>query len=166
MSVVALVAARDRRGLIGRDNALPWHLPGDLRRFRELTRGKPVIMGRRTFEAIGRALPDRVNIVLTRDLSFHAPGVIVAGSVPEALAMAHDAPEVMIAGGSEVFAQFLPRADRLYLTEIDAEFQGDTYFPPFERGEWREIERSEHAADDREPVAYTFVTLERLRALG
>lgn len=160
---IALVAAYDRNRLIGRDNALPWHLPADLRRFRRLTRGKPVIMGRRTFASMGAPLPERRNIVLTHDPAFRAVGVEVARSADEALKRCAGADEVMVIGGGGVFAEFLPRADRLYLTEIDAAFEGDAYFPPFDRREWIEFERERHEPDARHAYAYAFVTLERKR---
>lgn len=158
---VSLVAAYDRNRVIGRDNALPWRLPADMRRFRTLTTGKPVIMGRRTFESIGEPLGDRVNIVLTRDQQFVAEGVRIAYSVEGALAMCREAEEVMVIGGGEVYSRFLPIADRLYLTEIDAEFDGDTYFPVFDAAKWAEVERIEHEPDARNPYRYAFVTLER-----
>lgn len=134
-----------------------------MRRVRQLTMGKPLIMGRRTFESIGRPLQGRTSIVLTRDRSFRPAGVLVAGSADEALALAGDVEEVIVFGGSEVFAQFLPRADRLYVTEIHADFEGDRTFPEIDPREWAEIERTEHEPDERNPHPYSFVTLERKR---
>lgn len=160
---VSFVVAYDRRGVIGKDNALPWRIPADMRHVRRLTVGKPLVMGRRTYESIGRPLPDRTNIVLTRDASFAADGVLVARTPEEALALAGDAPEVIVFGGAEVFRMFLPRADRMYVTEIDAEFEGDTFFPAFDRAEWRETERETHEPDGADPHRYAFVTLERVR---
>lgn len=160
---VSFVVAYDRRGVIGKDNALPWRIPADMRHVRRLTIGKPLIMGRRTYESIGRPLPDRTSIVLTRDPSFAAEGVLVARTAEEALALAGDAPEVIVFGGAEVFRRFLPRADRMYVTEIDAEVDGDTFFPEFDRSEWRETERETHEPDAEDPHRYAFITLERVR---
>ena len=160
---IAFVVAYARGRVIGRDNALPWKMPADMRRVRELTMGKPLIMGRRTYESIGRPLEGRTSIVLTRDPAFRAEGVLVARSEDEALTHAGDAPEVIVFGGSEVFARFLPRADRLYITEIDADIEGDRTFPDIDRREWRETERVEHAADERNAHPYRFLTLDRIR---
>src|SRR3990172_5386734 len=161
---VSFVVAYDRARTIGKDNALPWRLPADMRRVRALTMGKPLIMGRRTYESIGRPLQGRTSIVLTRDPSFRPEGVLVAHDVDEALRLAAGADEVIVFGGSEVFARFLPRADRLYVTEIDAVFEGDRAFPEIDEAEWREVERSEHAPDGRNPYRYVFRTLDRRRA--
>ncbi|HEV8470194.1 MAG TPA: dihydrofolate reductase [Candidatus Limnocylindria bacterium] len=163
MSRIAFVVARDRRGVIGKDGRLPWRLPDDLRHVRKLTVGKPLIMGRRTFDSIGRPLPDRTNIVLTRDEAFRCDGCLVARSPDEALALAGDAPEVIVFGGAGVFADFLARTERIYLTEVDAEVAGDTYFPPLDPTEWRETERETHPADPRHQYGFDWVTLERVR---
>jgi len=160
---IAFVVARDRHGVIGKDGRLPWRLPDDMRHVRDLTVGKPLIMGRRTFESIGRPLPNRVSIVLTRDPDFHCDGCLVARTTAEALALAGDAPEVIVFGGAGVFRDFLPRADRIYLTEVDTEAEGDTFFPSLDPKEWRELERKAHPADARHPFAFTFVLLERAR---
>lgn len=158
---ISFVVAYDRRGLIGKDNALPWRIPADMRHVRALTVGKPLIMGRRTFESIGRALPERTSIVLTRDPSFAAKDVLVARTPEEALALAAGAEEAIVFGGAEIFRLFMPLADRMYVTEIDAEFEGDTFFPKFDRAEWQEVERREHAPDEKDPYRYAFVTLDR-----
>ncbi len=163
MSRIAFVVAHDRRRVIGKDGRLPWRLPDDMRHVRELTLGKPLVMGRRTWESIGRALPERVNIVLTRDASFRCDGCLVARTPGEALAIAGDVPEVIVFGGAAIFAEFLPRTDRIYLTEVDADVEGDTYFPALDPAEWREVERRGHPADDRHPYAFSFVTLDRVR---
>lgn len=155
--IVTLVVARADNGVIGRDNALPWRLPADLRHFKRLTLGKPVIMGRRTFESIGKPLPGRENIVLTRDTGWQAAGVTVAAGLDTALA--NDAPEVSVIGGAQVYAVALPLADRIYLTEVHATPDGDTVLPPF-GPEWQEVAREDHAAEGDQP-AYSFVTLER-----
>jgi dihydrofolate reductase len=160
---IAFVVARDRRGVIGKDGHLPWRLPDDMRHVRALTVGKPLIMGRRTFESIGKPLPDRVSIVLTRDPSFRCEGCLVARTPDEALALAGDAPEVIVFGGAGVFKDFLPRADRIYMTEVDTEAAGDTYFPELDPSDWREVERQAHPADSRHRFAFEFVTLERVR---
>lgn len=160
---LSLIAAMDRRRVIGRDNALPWRLPEDLRYFRRVTTGHPVIMGRRNYESIGRPLPQRVNIVLSRDPAFRAPGCIVAGSLAAALDAAGDDPEIFVIGGADLYAQALPRADRLYLTLIDAEFDGDVRFPEFDPREWRVARRDDHEPDTDNPYRYSFIVLERIR---
>lgn len=160
---IAFVVARDRRGVIGKDGHLPWRLPDDMRHVRKLTVGKPLIMGRRTFDSIGRPLPDRISIVLTRDPEFRCDGCLVARTPDEALALAGDAPEVIVFGGAGVFKDYLPRADRIYLTEVDTEGSGDTYFPPLDQSQWREVDRTLHPADARHPFAFSWVTLERVR---
>ena len=163
MTRIAFVVARDRNGVIGKGGALPWRLPDDMKHVRSLTVGKPLIMGRRTYESIGRPLPDRTNIVLTRDPAFRAEGVKVASTPEEALALAGDAPEVIVFGGAEVFARFLPLTDRIYLTEVDTEAAGDTFFPALDPRQWRETERVEHPADAKHAYPFRFVTLERER---
>ncbi len=164
MSRIAFVVALDRDRVIGRDGALPWRLPDDMKHVRAITMGKPLIMGRRTYESIGRALPGRTSIVLTRDAGFRADGVIVAHTPEEALRLAGDVPEVVVFGGAEIFRAFLPMADRIYLTEVDAQVGGDRFFPVIDPAEWRETERVEHASDERHPFAFRFVTLDRARA--
>ncbi|MFP5344679.1 MAG: type 3 dihydrofolate reductase [Gammaproteobacteria bacterium] len=158
---ISLIAAMDENRVIGRNNALPWRLPADMRHFREVTMGKPLLMGRKTFESIGKPLPGRRNIILTRDTDYHAPGCEVAHTIEAALAAAADSEELMVLGGADLFAQLLPRAARLYLTEIHACFSGDAWFPAFDTGEWVETDRSNHAADEKNPYAYSFVTWDR-----
>lgn len=161
---IAFVVAYARGRVIGRDNALPWgRMPADTRRMRQLTMGKPLIMGRRTYESIGRPLEGRTSIVLTRDPSFRAEGVLVARTPEEALSLAGSVEEVIVFGGTDVFQQFLPRADRLYLTEIDADIEGDRTFPEIDDREWRVIERVEFGADERHAHPYRFLTLDRVR---
>ncbi len=162
MTRIAFVVARDRRGVIGKDGKLPWRLPDDMKHVRALTVGKPLIMGRRTYESIGRALPDRTNIVLTRDPAFRAEGVKVARTADDALAIAGDAPEIIVFGGAEVFRHFLPMAERIYLTEVDADVGGDTYFD-FGGADWRVLENTAHTADERHAYPFRFITLERIR---
>ncbi len=161
---IALIAALTPAGVIGRDNGLPWHLPDDLRRFKSLTMGKPILMGRRTFEAIGRPLPGRRNIVLSRRAATLAEGVILVRDWPAAIAAAGAAAEVMVIGGAQLYALALPLARRLYLTIVHAELAGDAHFPPIDPHEWRETERSEHPADARHAYALTYRTLERVDA--
>ena len=162
MTRIAFVVAFDRRKVIGKDGRLPWRLPDDMRHVRELTTGKPLIMGRRTYESIGRPLPNRTNIVLTRDKTFRPEGVMVARTPEEALALAGDAPEVIVFGGAEVFRQFLPMTERIYLTEVDADVGGDTFFD-FDETEWRVLDTEAHPADERHAYAFKFMTLERIR---
>lgn len=161
---VVLVVARARNGVIGAGGAMPWHLPADLKRFKALTVGKPVMMGRKTFESIGKPLPGRHNIVLTRDAGWRAEGVTVAANLAEAIAATGMEPrtfgEIMIIGGAEIYAQALPLADRVEVTEIDAAPEGDTVLPAFDAAVWRETAREVHAAADGRP-GFAFVTLER-----
>ena len=162
MSRIAFVVAFDRNKVIGKGGALPWKLPDDLKHVRELTIGKPLIMGRRTYDSIGRPLPQRTNIVLTRDPSFHPDGVRVARTPDEALKIAGDAPEVIVFGGADVFRQFLPMAERIYLTQVDADVGGDTFFD-FGGTNWRVLENTAHPADERHAYPFNFITLERIR---
>jgi len=159
---LSVIAAMDRNRLIGAGNRLPWRLPADLRRFRALTMGKPVIMGRRTHESIGKPLPGRINVVLSRRPGYRAPGCTVLATLDAAIDAHAGHDELMIAGGARLYAEALPRADRMYLTLLDGAFDGDAYFPEFDAGEWREIEREEHpAGEDGAPCAFRFVVLER-----
>jgi dihydrofolate reductase len=166
---LSLIWAMARNRTIGRDNALPWSLPDEMRHFVRTTRGKPVIMGRKQFEAMGSVpLPRRTNIVLSRNSNFTANGVTVVRTLDEAVAEAKtalnsDDGEAMVIGGAEIYALALPRADRLYFTLIDADIDGDTFFPAFDAGEWREISREDHAADARHRYGYTIRVLDRIR---
>jgi dihydrofolate reductase len=150
-------------GVIGRDGALPWHLPDDLKHFRAVTWGKPVLMGRRTFDSIGKPLPGRRNLVLSRAAApLHAgPGVQTVASFEEAVHAAADAPELCVIGGADVFALALPRAERAYLTRVHAQVPGDVSFPLAALQGWRELSRAEHPADHRHSLAMTFLILER-----
>jgi len=164
MTRIAFVVAFDRNRVMGKSGGLPWKLPDDLKHVRTLTVGKPLIMGRRTYASIGHPLPDRTNIVLTRDPSFAADGVLVARTPDEAIALAGDVPETIVFGGAEVFKQFMPMVDRVYLTEVDADVKdGDTFFPSFGNIEFKVLETVPHAADERHPYSFRFVTLERIR---
>ena len=164
MPLVSLVVGMARNHVIGRDNALPWRLPADLKHFKAVTWGKPILMGRKTFESIGKPLPGRDNLVLTRDRGWRAEGVIVVHSLDEALERVHDAPELAGIGGADVFRLLMPLASRIYLTRIDADIPGDTVFPPIDHSQWAEIETRQLAADERNAFGMTFVTLERVRA--
>jgi dihydrofolate reductase len=162
---VSIIAAIARGGVIGRGGDLPWHLPADLRRFRKLTTGHHILMGRKTFQSLGRPLPERANVVISGQADYDPPGVLVARGLDEALARARAAgeTEAFVIGGAEIFRLALPLADRLYLTQIDAEIAGDTYFPDYEASKWRLVEQSEHAADEKNPFPMTFLRYERVR---
>lgn len=164
---LALIWAMSRNGVIGRNGRLPWHLPDETAHFHGTTRGKPVIMGRRTFESAGGPLPGRLNVVLSRR-GFDAPGVHVAADIDAALAIAQADPaeECFVTGGAEPYALALPRADRLYATTVEAEVAGDTFFPAFTLAEWRLVCRTFHAADERHAFAYTVRTYVRRRGGG
>jgi dihydrofolate reductase len=159
----SLVVAVARNRVIGRDNQLPWKLPDDLRYFKQVTMGHPVVMGRRTWESIGKPLPGRTNIVVTRNRGYRAPGCIVVGSLAEAWEAAGDAEEVSVIGGTTLFEETLPIADRIHLTEVLAEVEGDTWFPEFDRSEWKETVVSEHAADEKHRYPFRIVVLDRER---
>jgi dihydrofolate reductase len=165
MSVISLIAAVGEGGVIGKDNRLPWRLPADLRWFKAKTLGKPLIMGRETCESIGKPLPGRRNVVVSRTWKAAPPGFELAQSPDHALEVAGPAPEVMIAGGSQIFAAFLPRAERIYLTEVHHAFEGDTHFPALDRSAWEVAFREDHAADPQNPWPMTFLILERKRPL-
>lgn len=158
--LTAVFAASDN-DVVGRDNALPWHLPADLAHFKRVTMGKPILMGRRTYQSIGRALPGRRNIVLTRG-DFTAPGVEIAHSLEEALEMVAGEPEMANIGGAEVLKLALPRTDRIYLTRVHAHYEGDTFLPELPADEWQVVEREARAPDERNPHAMTFLTLDRI----
>ena len=156
---IVLIVARAENGVIGEDGHLPWHLPADLRRFKQLTTGAPMIMGRKTFESLPGILPGRRHIVLTRDKGWAEDGAEIARSVEEALQIAN-APHIAVVGGAEIYRLFLPLAHRIELTEVHQEPEGDTRFPEFERSDWTENFREHHPADGKVP-AFDFVTLLR-----
>ena len=160
--VVSLIAAMGENRVIGIHNKLPWHLPADLRRFRHITMGKPILMGRKTFESIGKALPGRTNIVVTRAAGYRAEGCIVASGIDDALTLCRESQEVMVIGGASLYEQMLMRADRMYLTLIHEAFPGDTVFPPFDASEWRETDRLNCDPDHENPFSYSFVVLRRV----
>lgn len=144
MTRISLIAAVARNGVIGKDGGMPWHLPDELAHFRATTMGHPLVMGRRTFESIGRPLPGRRTIVVTRNASWHHPDVETAHSFAEAVSLAGPADEVYVAGGAQVYAEAFPFAHRLVLTEVDAEPEGDTWFPDWPRADWAEESREDH----------------------
>lgn len=160
--IISLIAAVANNGVIGNGNTLLWKLPADMKRFRALTIGKPVIMGRKTYESIGRPLPERMNIILTRDKGYHKDGCEIAYSPEEALQRCAGREEAMVIGGGEIYKLFLPRANRIYLTLVDHHFDGDTYFPKLPKAEWQEISRESHGPDERNPYSYSFVVWERI----
>ena len=161
---IVLVAAVSENGVIGRDNALPWRLPSDLRRFRALTMGRPVIMGRKTYQAIGKPLPGRTNIVVTRDRAFAAPELLIAGSLAAALdaargdALRRGVGEIAIIGGADLYAQTIHAADRLEITRVHANVPGDATFPLIDPAVWRETVRTEQPAGAGDAAAMTFIT--------
>ncbi|MDR2877496.1 MAG: dihydrofolate reductase [Chromatiales bacterium] len=157
--MISLIVAMARNRVIGRNGGLPWHLPEDLRHFRTLTLGKPVVMGRKTCESLPRALPNRTNIAITRDAAYRAPeGFETYTSLDDALRACSAAPEIMVIGGATLYEQTLGIADRIYLTLIDSDFDGDIWFPKFDAGQWWEIDRSDHAGP---AFDYSFITLQR-----
>lgn len=163
LPAIALVVAMDRRGAIGRDGDLPWHLPDDLKHFKQLTLGHPLLMGRRTFESIGRPLPQRRNLVLTRNEDWQVAGTERVASLDQALQISRGAPWLMVIGGGELYGLALPRAQRIHLCAVDAEIaDADTWFPAFDRSQWREMARREHPADERHQYAFAQLLLERL----
>lgn len=169
MPMFALIVARTRNGVIGRNNAMPWHLPEDLRYFKRVTMGKPIIMGRNTWESLGKPLPGRDNIVVTRNTNYQAEGAHVVGSLNAALQLAtalateKNSTEIMIIGGAQIYRAALPLVQRAYITEIDADINGDAFFPMLE-GKWRETAREAHAPCEKNPYPYSFTVLERISA--
>ena len=159
---ISLIAALTDDRVIGIENRLPWKLPNDMKWFRQHTLGKPIIMGRKTFESFGaRPLPERTNIIVTRDPDYHAEGCIVVHSIEAALEAAGDAEEAMIIGGASFYEQMLPRADRMYLTFVHADIEGDAWFPEYDPADWKEVERIDNPADEKNPLPHSFVILER-----
>jgi dihydrofolate reductase len=159
---LSLIVAMSRNGIIGRDNDMPWHLPDDLQRFKALTMGHPIVMGRRTYESIGRPLPGRRNLVLSRNPRFSAPGVEVHRTLASALESVAVVDEVFVIGGSHLYVAALPMADRLYLTRIHADIEGDTRFPDLADSEWRRVDHEPHAADERHAHDFSFEIWDRV----
>ncbi|MGI9204205.1 MAG: type 3 dihydrofolate reductase [Woeseiaceae bacterium] len=159
--MISLIVAVSANNVIGAAGDLPWHLSEDLKRFKAITMGKPMIMGRATFASIGRPLPGRRNIVMTRNSDFLATGCDVVTSMDEALAVAGSVDEVMVIGGGAIYALFMPKADRIYLTRVHVEVQGDTFFPQLDADGWRVTESADFPVSDDRSLAYTFEILER-----
>ena len=161
--IVSLIAAMDRRRGIGKDNQLPWRLPADLKRFRELTTGHHIITGRKTFESIGKPLPGRTTIIITRNQDYSAEGCFVVHSLADALALAgsRGEQEVFVIGGAEIYAQALPQADRLYLTLVDVEVEANAFFPAFDKKDWILVEEQIFAKNEQNSIATTYQVLKR-----
>lgn len=162
--VISLIAAMANNRVIGKDNQMPWHLPADLGHFKTKTLGKPVIMGRKTYESIGRPLPGRRNIVITRNSSYKAEGCEMAASLEDAIELVNEVEELMIIGGGHLYSQAMPLADRLYLTFIDLDVDGDTKFPQYDHLTLREVKREKHLKDDKNPYDYQFVDFTVVRS--
>ncbi|MBC3765389.1 type 3 dihydrofolate reductase [Neptunicella marina] len=160
--IISMIAAMANNRVIGADNKMPWHLPADLKHFKQVTLGHPVVMGRKTYDSIGKALPGRLNVVITRDSAFKPDDATVVTSPEAALKLLKDQTEVMIIGGGSIYQHFLPDCHRLYLTFIDLEVEGDTCFPDYAKSaSWKQVEQQQNLADDKNPYNYQFVTLER-----
>ena len=155
--IISLIAAMANNRVIGKNNQMPWHLPADLGHFKAVTLGKPIIMGRKTYESIGRPLPGRTNIILSRDTNYNVEGCECVSSLEEAIKCVGDVEELMIIGGGYLYEQTLSQADRLYLTFIDLDVDGDTKFPEYENLKLRELKREKHLKDEKNPYDYQFV---------
>ncbi len=163
---ISLIAAMTEDGVIGHDNRIPWHLPDDLRQFKRLTLDHPIVMGRKTWQSLGRPLKQRRNIVVTRDIDFEADGAIVVHDCEAALAAAQPTDEVFIIGGADLYRAFIGRADRFYQTIVHARVMGDVHFPAFDAAAWRLVEEEVHESDDAHPHAFTLRVLERIHEGG
>lgn len=159
--IISIIVAMASNRVIGRDNRLPWHLPADLKHFKAVTMGKPMVMGRRTWESLPGLLPGRRHIVITRNEHYSAEGAELAHSLEQALAVAGEVEEVMIVGGAKLYAQALPLADRLYLTLVDIEVEGDAFFPPIDETDWKEVSNEARPADEKNPIPHRFRLLQR-----
>lgn len=163
--MISLIAAADENNVIGQDNAIPWYLPNDWKYFRAKTKGHPIIMGRKTYESIGRPLPDRLNIVVSRNPDFAAGGCLVVGSLHDALELAkrEETDEIFVIGGQQIYELAMPIADRIYLTRVHAHIgAGHAHFPAIPFDEWKETSREDHPADDKHPFPFSFTVLERV----
>ena len=158
---ISVIAALAKNRVIGIENRLPWRLPEDLAHFKALTLGHPILMGRKTFESLGRPLPGRTNIVITRNANYKPDGCLVADSIPAALALCADVEEIFFIGGAELYTQAIPLADRLYLTEVDIEAEGDAWFPDTDRSAFREVSRETHTGEKGDALGFDFVVYER-----
>lgn len=160
--IISMIAAMANNRVIGKDNKMPWHLPADLKHFKSITMGKPVVMGRKTYESIGKALPGRLNIVVTRQADYALTDATVVSDCETAFSAAGKVDEVMIIGGGTIYEYFLPRCNRLYLTEISLDVDGDTFFPDYQSvGNWQVLEDVLHHADEKNPYNYRFLTLDK-----
>lgn len=161
--MISLLVAMDKNQLIGKDNDLPWRLPADLAYFKRVTMGHPIIMGRKTYDSIGRPLPGRENIIVTRDTSYKAEGCKVIHSIEEIVKMNQQTDqELFVIGGAEIFKEILPHSDRLYITEINEGFDGDTYFPTFDKAKWKVISKEQGIKNEKNPYDYTFLVYEKI----
>ncbi len=160
---ISLVVAMARNRVIGRDNAIPWRLPSELRHFKSLTMGHHIVMGRRTYESIGRLLPGRTTVIVTRDRQYRAAGAKIAYSFADAIAQCEADDEIFVIGGAELFKAALPIADRIHLTVIDAEIPGDTLMPEFDFADWKQTSTRRYAADEKNPYDYTLTVFDRLQ---
>ncbi|HAI96967.1 MAG: type 3 dihydrofolate reductase [Cycloclasticus sp.] len=160
--MISMVVAMAENRAIGKDNALLWHLPKDFKHFKAVTMGKPILMGRKTYESIGKPLPGRKNIVITRDQRFTAEGVVIVHSISEALEASKGFDEVMVIGGSSFYEQMLPEATRLYVTVVHEHFEADAYFPEIRADEWKKVDEVKHGADEKHAHAFSFITYQRI----
>ena len=160
---LSIVVAMDDNRLIGSKNQLPWHLPADLAYFKKLTTGKSILMGRKTYDSIGRPLPNRRNIVITRNANISIPGCEVVSSIDHALKLTKEDPEVMVIGGASLCEQLLPKINRLYITKIDGEFEGDVFFPKYDDFDWLEVSCESHPKDNSNAYSYKFIVLDRVQ---
>jgi dihydrofolate reductase len=165
-----MIAAMAYQRVIGKEQKMPWHLPADLAFFKKTTMGSPILMGRKTYESIGKPLPGRLNLVVTRNHDLKIAGCEVVTSLEQALEVAtkkfSQCDEIFITGGSHLYNSFLAQADRLYLTLIDAELEGDTFFPDYTQYQWHQVERIDHQADEKNIYPYSFITLDRIREIS
>ena len=159
--MISIIAAMARNRVIGADNAIPWHLPGELKLFKSITMGHHIIMGRNTWESVGRLLPGRITVIVTRRAGYDVPGAIVAASFDDAIAACAGDDEIFVIGGAQLYAAALPRADRVYLTTVDAEVAGDTYMPQFDLAQWRERSSKAFARDAKNPYDYRLTVYDR-----
>lgn len=160
---VSVIAAMAANRVIGQGNRLPWHLPEDLQHFKALTMGHHIVMGRKTYDSIGKSLPGRTTVIVTRNVDYAVPGCIAVNSIDAALTACHGDSEIFFVGGAEIYAQALPIADRIYLTEIKRDFPGDAHFPPFDPAQWQEVSREKHVKADGDAFEYHFVIYDRKR---
>ena|SRR3989344_5261315 len=163
---ISIIVAVSQNNVIGAKNKLPWYLPADLKRFKKLTMGHHIIMGRKTFESIGRVLPGRVNVVVTRNLDYKEEGVVVVNSLEDAFKLAKNAKETeaFVIGGAEIFTETLPKVDKIYMTKVNAKIDGDVFFPSFDEKQWKVISRKRFEADDKNLYPFEFLTLSRKKS--